>query len=77
MGNAAWLTREEEIALATRIETAQRAMLASLCRVPISVERIALGDMRSPQGGSVWPALSICPSPGLSRAHAMSARGAQ
>jgi RNA polymerase primary sigma factor len=41
MGNAAWLTREEEIALATRIETAQRAMLSSLCRVPLLVEQIA------------------------------------
>jgi RNA polymerase primary sigma factor len=41
MGNAAWLTREEEIALATRIETAQRAMLTSLCRVPLLAERLA------------------------------------
>ena len=41
MGNAAWLTREEEIALATRIETAQRAMLTGLCRVPLLVEQIA------------------------------------
>jgi RNA polymerase primary sigma factor len=41
MGNAAWLTREEEIALATRIETARRAMLTALCRVPKLVEQIA------------------------------------
>ena len=41
MGDAAWLSREEEIALAKRIEAAQRAMLTGLCRVPMLVERIA------------------------------------
>ncbi len=41
MGDTAWLTREEEIALATRIETAQRVMLTALCRVPVLVEQIA------------------------------------
>ena len=41
MGDAAWLSREEEIALAKRIEDSQRAMLAGLCRVPMLVERIA------------------------------------
>jgi RNA polymerase primary sigma factor len=41
MGDTAWLTREEEIALATRIETAQRAILTGLCRVPTLVEQIA------------------------------------
>ena len=41
MGDAAWLSREEEIALAKRIEASQRAMLTSLCRVPMLVERIA------------------------------------
>ena len=35
MGDAAWLSREEEIALAKRIEAAQRAMLTGLCRVPM------------------------------------------
>ena len=41
MGDAAWLSREEEIALAKRIEASQRAMLTALCRVPMLVERIA------------------------------------
>ncbi len=41
MGEAAWLTREEEIDLAKRIEVSQRAMLVSLCRVPTLVKRIA------------------------------------
>ena len=41
MGDAAWLSREEEIALAKRIEDSQRAMLAGLCRVPMLVQRIA------------------------------------
>ena len=41
MSDAAWLSREEEIALAKRIEDAQRAMLAGLCRVPMLVQRIA------------------------------------
>jgi len=41
MGDTAWLTREEEIALATRIEAAQRVMLTSLCRVPMLVEQMA------------------------------------
>jgi RNA polymerase primary sigma factor len=41
MGDAAWLSREEEIALAKRIEAYQHAMLMSLCRVPMLVEQIA------------------------------------
>ena len=41
MGDAAWLSREEEIAFAKRIEDLQRAMLAGLCRVPMLVQRIA------------------------------------
>jgi len=41
MGDAAWLSREEEIALAKRIETSQRAMLTALCGTPMLVERIA------------------------------------
>ena len=41
MGDAAWLTREEEIALAKRIEAAQKAMLMALCGVPMLVERMA------------------------------------
>jgi RNA polymerase primary sigma factor len=50
MGNAAWLTREEEIALATRIETAQRVMLTSLCRVPLLAERIAFWAQEAAAG---------------------------
>jgi RNA polymerase primary sigma factor len=41
MGNAEWLTREQEIALAKRIETSQQAMLTALCSVPMLVETIA------------------------------------
>ncbi len=41
MGDAAWLSREEEIALAKRIEASQRAMLTALCGIPMLVERIA------------------------------------
>ena len=41
MGDAAWLSREEEIALAKRIEASQQAVLTSLCGVPMLVERIA------------------------------------
>ena len=40
MGDAAWLSREEEIALSQRIEASQRAMLIALCRLPALVERI-------------------------------------
>lgn len=41
MGDAEWLSREEEIALAKRIEAAQRAVVMELCRVPMLIERIA------------------------------------
>ena len=41
MGDAAGLSREEEIALAKRVEASQRAMLEGLCRVPMLAERIA------------------------------------
>ena len=41
MGDAAWLSREEEIALAKRIEASRRAMLTAPCRVPMLIERIA------------------------------------
>src|ERR1700761_7046659 len=34
MGDAPWLTREEETELAKRIETAQAAMVTALCTVP-------------------------------------------
>ena len=41
MGDAAWLTREEEITLAKRVETSQESLLTALCGVPMLVERIA------------------------------------
>jgi RNA polymerase primary sigma factor len=41
MGDAAWLTREEEFALAKRIEASQQSMLTALCSVPAMVERLA------------------------------------
>jgi RNA polymerase primary sigma factor len=41
MGEAAWLSREEEIVLAKRIEASQWALLTGLCRVPMLIERIA------------------------------------
>jgi RNA polymerase primary sigma factor len=40
MGDAAWLTREEEITLSKRIELAQQALLMALCQVPTLVEQI-------------------------------------
>jgi RNA polymerase primary sigma factor len=40
MGNAELLSREQEIALAQRIEAAQQAVLTGLCRVPMVIERI-------------------------------------
>jgi RNA polymerase primary sigma factor len=41
MGGAELLSREDEIALAKRIEAARSSVQASLCRVPMLVERIA------------------------------------
>lgn len=41
MGDAEWLSRDAEIALAKRIEESQHAMLRSLCGVPMLAERIA------------------------------------
>jgi RNA polymerase primary sigma factor len=41
MGDAAWLSRDEEIALGKRIEASQQAMLTALCGVPMVAERIA------------------------------------
>jgi RNA polymerase primary sigma factor len=41
MGEAELLTREDEIALAKRIEAAQQTLLIALCRVPMLIERIA------------------------------------
>jgi hypothetical protein len=41
MGEAPWLTRDEEIALSKRVEASQRTMLTALCRVPMLVELMA------------------------------------
>ena len=41
MGNGELLSREDEIALAKRIEAAQQAVLTGLCHVPDLVQRIA------------------------------------
>jgi RNA polymerase primary sigma factor len=48
MGNDELLTREAEIALAKRIEAAQQAVVESLCRVPVLIDRIAqwTGELR-------------------------------
>ena len=41
IGDAGALSRAEEVALAKRIEAAQRAVLRELCRVPMVLERLA------------------------------------
>ena len=41
MDDAAWLSRDEEIALGKRIEASRQAMLTALCGVPMVAERIA------------------------------------
>ena len=41
MGDAGLLSRDEEIALAKRIEAAQRTVLTGLCGIPMLIERIA------------------------------------
>jgi RNA polymerase primary sigma factor len=40
MGNAELLSREDEIALAKRIEAAQLAVLQGLCSIPVLIERL-------------------------------------
>lgn len=40
IGNGPRLSREEEIALAKRIEAGQRTVLSRLCRIPMLIERI-------------------------------------
>jgi RNA polymerase primary sigma factor len=41
MGDAQFLSREEELALAKRIDSAQQAVIAGLCQIPMLIERIA------------------------------------
>jgi RNA polymerase primary sigma factor len=40
LGNAELLSREDELALARRIEAAQHAVVAGLCAVPVLIERL-------------------------------------
>jgi RNA polymerase primary sigma factor len=40
MGSADWLSREDELELAKRIEAAELALLTGLCQVPVLVRRI-------------------------------------
>ena len=40
MGNDPWLSREEEVALAKRIEAGRRRIVNRLCRIPMLAERI-------------------------------------
>jgi len=40
MGNAELLSRDDEVALAKRIEAAQRAVLSGLCGAPMLIERL-------------------------------------
>jgi Sigma-70 factor, region 1.2 len=51
MGHAELLTREQEIALAKRIEAAQVGVLKSLCRVPMLVARIEAWGRELRNGG--------------------------
>jgi len=41
MGSADWLSREDELELAKRIEAAEQALLTGICQVPVLVMRIA------------------------------------
>jgi RNA polymerase primary sigma factor len=41
MGSADWLSREDELELAKRIEAAELALLTGICQVPVLVRRIA------------------------------------
>ena len=51
MGDAPWLTREEEIALAKRIEASQETILTALCRVPTLIALIAHWCRDAVEGG--------------------------
>ena len=50
LGDAGWLSREQEISLAQQIETSQQVMLSSLCRVPMLVERIGVWSHQVVEG---------------------------
>src|SRR5262249_20599349 len=52
MGDAELLSREEEIALAQRIEAAQHGVVKGLCRVPMLVERLRCSADEGRHGGS-------------------------
>ena len=79
MGHAELLTRDEETALAKRIEAAQRAVLTGLCRVPMLIERIArwgreLAEGRLRLADLVDPSLADdAPAGGAAEPHGLSA----
>jgi RNA polymerase primary sigma factor len=63
MGNIELLSREDEIALAKRIEAAQQAVVRGLCRVPMLVERVALWAQEVAAGQLRWANLVDPPMP--------------
>lgn len=63
MGNIELLSREDEIALAKRIEASQQAVIEGLCRVPMLVERIALWAQKVAAGQLRWADLIDPPIP--------------
>ena len=46
------LSRDEELALAKRIDEARQMLLAQLCRIPLIVERVSTGERRCAKGAS-------------------------
>lgn len=63
MGNIELLSREDEIALAKRIEASQQAVIEGLCRVPMLVQRIALWAQKVAAGQLRWVDLIDPPIP--------------
>ncbi len=68
MGNGELLSREEEIALAKRIEAAQQTLLEALCRVPMLARRIAdwgeeFAQGRRPLDDLIQPATDVALQP--------------
>jgi hypothetical protein len=50
MGNRSWLSREEEVGLAKRIEAGQRTILERLCQVPMLIDQIRQWGEKLRQG---------------------------
>ena len=59
MGNAELLSRDDEVALAKRIEAAQRAVLSGLCGVPMLIERLVRWGPNCARAGYVCAISSI------------------